>query len=66
MTDRSYGAAIMHLTEAIAVLNRPGEGLGVDWGLQRGQAGWFHVLKARDELEYVLAELVRYHERGEA
>jgi hypothetical protein len=64
MTERTYADAIGHLTEAIAVLNRPGEGLGVAWGLQRGQAGWFHVVKARDELEWLRDQLI-WHDQQE-
>lgn len=62
----TYEAAIAHLTEVVALLNRPGEGMGVAWGLRRGQIGWFHVVRCRNELERLRDELVKFHERGEA
>ena len=64
--SRSYAPAIAHLTEVLNVLNRPGEGMGVDWGLQRGQAGWFYVVKARNELERLRDSLTHHEHISEA
>jgi len=57
--EHGYRDAIAHLTEVLEVLNRPDEGLGVSWGLRRGQAGWFHMLRARNELEHLRGDLIR-------
>lgn len=43
--EHSYSEAIAHLDEALAILNRPGEGLGYSWGLKRGQDGYFRLLR---------------------
>lgn len=64
--QHSYADAIAHLTEAVNLLNRPDEGMGVSWGLRRGQAGWFHVARARNELERLRDDLLRHYDRGEA
>lgn len=63
---RSYADAIAHLTEAVNLLNRPDEGMGVAWGLRRGQAGWFRVARARNELERLRDDLLRHYDRGQA
>jgi hypothetical protein len=61
--NRSYRDAITHLEEVVSVLNRPGEGMGVAWGLRRGQAGWFAVVNARNMLEKLRDDLVRLDDR---
>jgi hypothetical protein len=66
MTEESYMAAIANLTEAINVLNRPNEGMGCAWGLRRGQVGWFHVCRARNELERLRDDLIRHERHAEA
>jgi hypothetical protein len=58
--EQSYADAIAHLDFVLAALNQPGVGLGYAWGLQRGQAGWFHVLRARNELERLRDDLIRF------
>jgi hypothetical protein len=60
--ERSYREAIAHLDEALAILDRPGEGLGYSWGLRRGQAGYFMLVRARDHLRSLRNDFDR-HER---
>lgn len=61
MTEHSYDDAIANLSEALEVLNRPGEGLGVAWGLQRGQAGWYYLVRARDGIQRLRDDLLKHN-----
>lgn len=58
-SEQSYGQAIEALERAVEVINGP---LGVAWGLRRGQVGWYHAARARDELDRLAGDF-RRHDR---
>lgn len=64
--EHSYSEAIAHLDEALAILNRPGEGLGYSWGLKRGQDGYFRLVRARNHLRYLRDDLDHFERRAAA
>ena len=55
MTDRSYREAIDQLAE---ILNRLDDLIGT-YGVQRGQAGWYLTIRARDQLHRLWGDFKR-------
>lgn len=55
-----YADAIAALQEAIAVIDRPGEGLGCAFGLRPGEWGHLKVVHARDQLVALRDAMERY------